>query len=225
LRSSLSTTRGPTSPISTGRPYRDDRFSCSLPAPATSSRHLYTGHRQGHTQAAPWLREHPHRRSFVPGHEGPPVSVSSRSLSMRQQWFTHVRLLVAYLARSWRTVSATLTTPALNRRSLRWFEISACTATPKDLPSSQIEHVSYWRSSTSSSLHFQDTPRHTAPTDRPAGDATRCRWPKSRGCRRRTARSHYHALIGLHRSRLNFCIGHRTRYSSMRAAMAYNSER
>jgi hypothetical protein len=56
LRSSLSTTRGPTSPISTGRPYRDDRFSCSLSAPTTSSRHLYTGHHQGHTQAAPWLR-------------------------------------------------------------------------------------------------------------------------------------------------------------------------
>src|SRR5665213_4314949 len=41
---SLSTTRGPTAPISTGRSYRDDRFSCSLSVPATSSRHLYTGH-------------------------------------------------------------------------------------------------------------------------------------------------------------------------------------
>ncbi len=53
---SLSTTRGPTSPISTGHSYRDDRFSCSMPGPATSSRHLYTEHRQGHEQAAPWLR-------------------------------------------------------------------------------------------------------------------------------------------------------------------------
>ena len=158
MRSSLSTTRGPTSPISTGRPYRDDRFSCSLSAPATSSRHLYTGHRQGHTQAAPWLRTHP-GCAFVPGYAGLPVSMPSQSLSMRQQWFTHVRLLVAYLTRSWRAVSATLTTPALNRRSLRWFEISACTATPKDPPPSQIEHVSFWRSSTSSNLHFQDTPR------------------------------------------------------------------
>ena len=159
MRPSLSTTRGPTSPISTGRRYRDDRFSCSLPAPTTSSRHLYTGHRQGHTQAAPWLRERQQRHSFVPGHASPPVSVSSRSLSMRQQWFTHVRLLVAYLTRSRRTVSATLTTPALDRRSLRWFGTSACTATPEDLPPSQIEHVSFWRSSTSSTLHFQDTPR------------------------------------------------------------------
>ena len=49
-----------------GRSYRGDRFSCSMPAPATSSRHLYTGHRQGSTQAAPWLRAR-HRRAFVPG--------------------------------------------------------------------------------------------------------------------------------------------------------------
>jgi hypothetical protein len=48
--------RGPTWPISPGRHYRGDRFSCLMPAPATSSRHLYTGHHQGHTQAAPWLR-------------------------------------------------------------------------------------------------------------------------------------------------------------------------
>ena len=181
MRSSLSTTRGPTSPISTGRPYRDDRFSCSLPAPATSSRHLYTGHRQGHTQAAPWLREHQQRRPFVPGHAGLPVSVSSRSLSMRQQWFTHVRLLVAYLTRSWRAVSATLTTPALDRSSLRWFGISACTATPEDLPPSQIEHVSFWRSSTSSSLHFQDTPRHPAPTGRPRRGGASCQWARRAG--------------------------------------------
>ncbi len=43
--------------------------------------------------------------------------------------------------------------------TLRRFWASACTATPEDLPPSQIEHVSFWRSSTSSSLHFQDTPR------------------------------------------------------------------
>ncbi len=96
---------------------------------------------------------------LCPGTCGPPSFGVIKSLSTRQQWFTHVRLLVAYLARSWRAVSATLTTPALDRRSLRWFGISACTATPEDLPPSQIEHVSFWRSSTSSSLHFQDTPR------------------------------------------------------------------
>ena len=166
MQFSLSATKSMTT-LPAGRRYRDDRFSCSLSAPATSSRHLYTGHRQGHLQAAPWLRDRQHGRSFVPGHASLPVSVSSQSLSMRQQWFTHVRLLVAYLTRSWRTVSATLTTPALNRRSLRWFGISACTATPEDLPPSQIEHVSVRRSSTSSSLHFQDTPRIRLTDDLP----------------------------------------------------------
>jgi len=47
---------------SPGRRYRGDRFSCSMPAPAASSRHLYTGHRQSSTQAAPWLRARPRRR-------------------------------------------------------------------------------------------------------------------------------------------------------------------
>jgi hypothetical protein len=50
---------------------------------------------------------------------------------MRQQWFTHVRLLVAHLTRSRRAFSATLTTPALDRRSLRWFGLPACTAGPE----------------------------------------------------------------------------------------------
>jgi len=62
----LETSR-PTSPIP-GHHYRGDRFSCSIPAPATSSRHLYTGHHQGHTQAAPRLRTHPEKHAFVPDH-------------------------------------------------------------------------------------------------------------------------------------------------------------
>ena len=49
------------------------------------------------------------------------------------------------------TSTAALTTPALNRRSLRWFGISACTATPEDLPPSLAQHGSCRRSSTSSS--------------------------------------------------------------------------
>src|SRR4029453_10908522 len=32
------------------------------------SRHLYTGHHQGHTQAAPRLRTHPEEHAFVPDH-------------------------------------------------------------------------------------------------------------------------------------------------------------
>ena len=65
MRSSLLRPGGQHAPISTGRHYRGDRFSCSVPVPATSSRHLYTGHRQGHTQAAPWLTTR-HRRAHVP---------------------------------------------------------------------------------------------------------------------------------------------------------------
>jgi hypothetical protein len=158
LGSSLSETRGPTSPLSTGRHYRGDGFSCLVPAPLASSRHLYTGHHQGHTQAAPWLKDPPPGRAFV---LGTPLTSQFRchhvNVSMRQQWFTHVRLLVAYLPRCRRDFSATLTTPALDRRSLRWFGISACTATPEGPPPSLAQHASCWRASTSSSLRFQDT--------------------------------------------------------------------
>jgi hypothetical protein len=38
-----------------------------MPAPATSSRLLYTGHHQGSTQAAPLAEGTPSRRAFVPG--------------------------------------------------------------------------------------------------------------------------------------------------------------
>ena len=36
-----------------GRRFRDDTCSSSMPAPATSSRHLHTGHHQGSMQATP----------------------------------------------------------------------------------------------------------------------------------------------------------------------------
>jgi len=78
--------------------------------------------------------------------------------SMRQQWFTHVRLLIAHLTRSWRALSATLTTPALDRRSLRWFGTSPCRAIPEGQPPSLVQHASDSRSTPSSVIHFQDTP-------------------------------------------------------------------
>ena len=53
------------------------------------------------------------------------------------------------------TSTAALTTPALDRRSLRWFAISAPTATPQDPPPSLAQHGSCRRSSTSSSLPFR----------------------------------------------------------------------
>ena len=60
-----------------GRLYRGDRFSCSMPAPATSSRHLYTGHRRGHIQAAPRLRAH---RGEPLSRDHPQIPVSMPSL-------------------------------------------------------------------------------------------------------------------------------------------------
>ena len=76
---------------------------------------------------------------------------------MRQQWFTHVRLLVAHLTRSCRAFSATLTTPALDRRSLRWFGLSACTASPEGLPPSLAQHGLCWRLLHRHHVSFQDT--------------------------------------------------------------------
>src|SRR5664279_5430314 len=79
---------------------------------------------------------------------------------MRQQWFTHVRLPVAYLAPLTAGLSVSLTTPALNRRRIRWFGTPDCSATPEDLPPSLAQHGSSQRSSTSLPLPFQDTRRY-----------------------------------------------------------------
>ena len=51
----------------------------------------------------------------------------------------------------------------LTGMTLRRFGISACTANPEGLPPSLTQHGSCWRSSTSSSLTFQDTPRPDVP--------------------------------------------------------------
>ena len=59
------------------RLYRSDRFSCSMPAPATSSRHLYTGHHRGHIQPTPRLRAH---RSEPLSRDHPQIPVSMPSL-------------------------------------------------------------------------------------------------------------------------------------------------
>ena len=48
-----------------------------MPAPAMSSRHLYTGHRRGHIQAAPRLRAH---RSEPLSRDHPQIPVSMPSL-------------------------------------------------------------------------------------------------------------------------------------------------
>src|SRR5215831_10619812 len=60
-------------------------------------------------------------------------------LSTRPQWFAHARLPDPHLTQSHHAVSASLTTPALNRRSMRWFEAIPCRTTPEDLPPSPAQ--------------------------------------------------------------------------------------
>ena len=143
LASSLSTTRGPTPPISTGRHYRGDRFSCSMPAPATSSCHLYTGHHQGSMQAAPWLKAHQIRPANVPR---PPTDPGFDATVV-----SHDASAVVHTRSSSRRLPDTLIACLLRSRfpprlltgmTLRWFGISACTANPEDLPPSLAQHGS-----------------------------------------------------------------------------------
>src|SRR5437764_11073332 len=68
----------------------------------------------------------------------PPVLMPS-TLSTLQQWFARARLLDPHLTRSRHAVSASLTTPALNRRSMRWFEATPCRAAPEGLPPSPAQ--------------------------------------------------------------------------------------
>ncbi len=63
-------------------------------------------------------------------------------VSTRHQWFTHVRLLGSHLTHYLCALSATLTTTALYRRSVRWFEASPCRAAPEDLPPSLMQPAS-----------------------------------------------------------------------------------
>ena len=107
-----------------------------------------------HTGSSP--TEGPPRRAFVPGPPTGPsfdaIVVSFRCVSSGSHMFvfsSHTRPANS------ETSPAALTTPALDRRSLRWFGISACTATPQDLPPSLAQHGSCRRSSTSSSLPFR----------------------------------------------------------------------
>ena len=103
-----------------------------------------------HTGSSP--TEGPPQRAFVPRPPTDPsfdaIVVSFRCVSSGSHMFvfsSHTRPANS------ETSTAALTTPALDRRSLRWFGISACTATPEDLPPSLAQHGSCRRSSTSSS--------------------------------------------------------------------------
>src|SRR5215471_21542562 len=57
-------------------------------------------------------------------------------------WFTCVRLPGSYLTHSLCAFSVTLTTPALDRRSSRWFEASPCRAAPEGQPPSPTQPAS-----------------------------------------------------------------------------------
>src|SRR5664280_1950850 len=61
----------------------------------------------------------------------------------------------------------------LTDMTLRWFGPFACTQSPEDLPPSLAQHGSCWRSSTSSSLSFQDT----RPRSDPKCPLTTTGWP------------------------------------------------
>ena len=103
-----------------------------------------------HTGSSP--TEGPPQRAFVPGPPTDPgfdaIVVSFRCVSSG----SHMFVFSSHTCPAHRETSpAALTTPALDRRSLRWFGISACTATPEDLPPSLAQHGSCRRSSTSSS--------------------------------------------------------------------------
>ena len=107
-----------------------------------------------HTGSSP--TEGPPRRAFVPGPPTDPsfdaIVVSFRCVSSGSHMFVFSSHTCPAHSE---TSTAALTTPALDRRSLRWFGISACTATPEDPPPSLAQHGSCRRSSTSSSLPFR----------------------------------------------------------------------
>ena len=107
-----------------------------------------------HTGSSP--TEDPPQRAFVPRPPTDPsfdaIVISFRCVSCDSHMFVFsTRTRPAHSE----TSTAALTTPALDRRSPRWFGISACTATPQDLPPSLAQHGSCRRSSTSSSLPFR----------------------------------------------------------------------
>jgi len=74
------------------------------------------------------------------GNDYPLVLTLIPTLSTLQQRFICIRLRDTYLTKSRFAFSVTLTTPALYRRSLRWFEASTCMAAPRGPPSSFMQH-------------------------------------------------------------------------------------
>ena len=104
---------------------RSDRFPRSVQEPNSKSRRLHAGCRLGGNQAIP---------QTDPGLTTPPGFDIVHTLSTRHQRFACARLFEPQLTGSRPAFSATLTTTAFDRRSLRWFE--ACPSRPasRDCP-------------------------------------------------------------------------------------------
>jgi hypothetical protein len=105
-------------PATSGPPvHRGDTFPRSARKPGPRSRRLHAGHHLGSKQVSPRLIPGPHLR---PGFDAVLI------LSTRHQRFAFARLRDPHLTRSRRAFSATLSTPALDRRTWRWFAASPC---------------------------------------------------------------------------------------------------
>jgi hypothetical protein len=98
------------------------RFPRSMPEPGPNSRQLHAGHHLGSKQVSPRL---------IPGQPLLPGSDVTLRISTRHDWFALARLPGPHLTCSRHAFSATLTTSALYRRSLRWFGTSPCRAIPE----------------------------------------------------------------------------------------------
>src|SRR5207244_4054052 len=109
------------------RRIRGDRFPRFAPEPEPGSRHLHAGHHLGSKQVSPRLLP---KVTTLLGFDAIYI------VSTRHQWFTYVRLPGSHLTRYPRAFSATRTTPARDRRSVRLFEASSCTVAPEGQPPS-----------------------------------------------------------------------------------------
>src|SRR5215207_820789 len=146
---------------------RGDRFPCSTQEPEPRSRHLHAGHHLASRQAPARL---------VPEQLLDPGFDVIQAVSTRHQWFASARLRDSHLTRSRRAVSATLTTPALDRRSLRWFAASPCRAATGGPPPSLVQHRSRAVFATSKpSFTFMAHRSRTPRSPRPVGAETPAR--------------------------------------------------
>src|SRR5215472_17299957 len=92
------------------------RFSRSIRKPGRAARRRHAGCRSGSIRASPEL---------IPEEGSPPVLTSPNPLSTLLQRFACARLSRPCLPKSGPGVSATLTTTAFVRSSLRWLEIGS----------------------------------------------------------------------------------------------------